>query len=117
MRKNWKRGDGSLASFLFMWLYIGKKKSKYEMYAWCLMNNHVHLLLKEGIEPISTTMKRIGVSFVWYYNGKYNTNGHLFQDRFKSEKVESDQYLLTVIRYIHQNPVKAGIVKSVDEWK
>ncbi|MRH41108.1 transposase [Aquibacillus halophilus] len=97
------------------------KKYKFQtnltVYGWCLMSNHVHLLIKEGNEDVSTTMKRIGVSFVWYYNLKYKTTGHLFQDRFRSEGVESIRYLLTVIRYIHQNPVKAGIAKQSDEWK
>ncbi len=87
------------------------------IYAWCLMSNHVHLLLKEGEEEISVTMKRIGVSFVQGYNFKYMTTGHLFQDRFKSENVEERSYLLTVIRYIHQNPVKAGMVNRVNEWR
>nr|WP_279326792.1 transposase [Bacillus litorisediminis] len=98
---------------------VAKYKTQSEMiiYAWCLMSNHVHLLVKEGNEDISVTMKRIGVSFVWYYNSKYHTNGHLFQDRFRSENVETYPYLLRVIRYIHQNPVKAGIVERVDAWK
>lgn len=94
-----------------------KRKAEMKAYAWCLMNNHLHLLLKEGNESISTTMKRIGVSFVGYYNWKYRTTGPLFQDRFKSENVETNQYLLTVVRYIHQNPVKAGIVNRVEQWK
>lgn len=94
-----------------------KRKAEMSVYAWCLMSNHIHLLLREGNEAISVTMKRIGVSFVGYYNWKYRTSGHLFQDRFKSENVENDSYLLTVVRYIHQNPVKARIVKRVDEWK
>ncbi|MCT8137640.1 transposase [Anaerobacillus sp. CMMVII] len=94
-----------------------KRKAGMDVYAWCLMNNHVHLLLKEGDESISITMKRIGVSYVRYYNWKYGTTGHLFQDRFKSENVETVRYLLVVVRYIHQNPVKAGIAKRVDEWK
>ena len=94
-----------------------KRKSEIKVYAWCLMNNHVHLLLKEGNEPISITMKRIGVSFVWYYNSKYSTTGHLFQDRFRSENVDTHKYLLTVIRYIHQNPVKAEMVNSADDWR
>ncbi|MFP5108550.1 REP-associated tyrosine transposase [Neobacillus sp. C211] len=93
-----------------------KLKTKVKIYGWCLMSNHVHLLLNEGNEDISTTMKRIGVSFVLYYNWRYGTSGHLFQDRFKSENVENDQYLLTVVRYIHQNPLKARIVKRVDDW-
>ncbi|WP_026691499.1 REP-associated tyrosine transposase [Alteribacter aurantiacus] len=94
-----------------------KRRFHLKIYAWCLMSNHVHFLIKEGNEPVSDTMKRIGVSVVKVYNFKYRTTGHLFQDRFKSEKVETDQYLLTVVRYIHQNPVKAGMVTRVDEWK
>jgi len=94
-----------------------KKKVKIKVHGWCLMGNHVHLLLEEGNEQLSTTIKRIGISFVWYYNLKYNAVGHLFQDRYKSEKVESDEYLMTVIRYIHQNPVKAGVVKKPKQWK
>jgi putative transposase len=94
-----------------------KIKSALNIYAWCLMSNHVHLLVREGNEELSLTMKRIGVSFVHYYNTKYRTNGHLFQDRFKSENVESDRYLVTVVRYIHQNPLKAGAVSRVEDWK
>ncbi|AOY77877.1 hypothetical protein [Clostridium formicaceticum] len=59
-------------------------------------------------------MEKIGVSYVWYYNWKYKTTGHLFQDRFRSEKIEKEDYLLTVIRYIHQNPLKAGTVKRIE---
>lgn len=94
-----------------------KKKCELFIYAWCLMNNHVHLLIKEGNEDISASMKRAGVSYVGYYNWKYRTTGHLFQDRFKSEVVESRKYFLTVVRYIHQNPVKAGMVNLPAEWE
>jgi putative transposase len=96
-----------------------KNKINYgiSVYAWCLMSNHVHLLIKEGHESISVTMKRIGVSYANYYNWKYRTTGHLFQDRFISEVVENKNYFLTVVRYIHQNPVKAGMVTKPDEWK
>lgn len=94
-----------------------KRKTKIKVHGWCLMNNYIHLLIEEGKEDLSITMKRIGVSFVWYYNWKYSTTGHLFQDRYRSEKVESDEYLMTVIRYIHQNPVKAGLVKMSSDWK
>ena len=73
------------------------------------MSNHIHLLLKEGEEDLGTLFKRIGASYVYWYNWKYNRTGHLFQDHFKSEPVEDDTYLLTVLRYIHQNPLKAGI--------
>ncbi|GAA0442109.1 hypothetical protein GCM10008983_18990 [Lentibacillus halophilus] len=94
-----------------------KARTAIKVYAWCLMNNHVHLLLKEGNEPLATTMKRIGVSYVRYYNWTYRTTGHLFQGRFRSENVETSTYLLTVTRYIHQNPVKAAIRTKVDKWK
>lgn len=94
-----------------------KKKSEMGVYGWCLMGNHVHLLLHEGIEELAVSMKRLGVSYAGYYNSKYKTTGHLFQDRYKSEKIESDEYLLTVIRYIHQNPKKAGMVRCNDEWR
>ncbi len=94
-----------------------KKKSELKAYGWCLMGNHVHLLIAEGKEEISATMKRIGVSFAWFYNWKYKTVGHLFQDRYKSEKIESDGHLMAVLRYIHQNPVKAGITEKPADWR
>lgn len=94
-----------------------KTQTGIRIYGWCLMNNHIHLLLQEGKEDLAITMKRIGVSYVWYYNLKYRTTGHLFQDRYRSENVESDGYLATVVRYIHQNPVKAGLVKRPSDWK
>ncbi|WP_210366227.1 transposase [Bacillus sp. REN3] len=94
-----------------------KEIAEFSLYGWCLMGNHVHLLLKEGNEDLSITMKRIGVSYASYYNLKYQTTGHLFQDRFRSENVESVRYFKTVLRYIHQNPVKAGIIERVDEWR
>lgn len=93
-----------------------KVASALEVPAWCLMGNHVHLLLREGSEPISATMKRMGVSYVRFFNQKYTTSGHLFQDRFTSEAVDNEAYLKTVVRYIHQNPVKAGLVKGAEDW-
>ena len=91
-------------------------KGDCEIYAYCLMGNHVHLLLKEGIEPLATTMKKLGSSYVYYYNWQYNRKGHLYQDRFKSEPVEDDTYFLTVLRYIHLNPIKAGIAGSLESY-
>ena len=62
-------------------------------------------------------MKRIATRFVYWYNIKYRRAGHLFQDRFKSEPIENDAYFLTVLRYIHQNPVKAGICKNIAAYE
>lgn len=93
-----------------------KTISEFEIFAYCLMGNHIHLLLKEVKEPIEQIMKRIATRFVYWYNIKYQRIGHLFQDRFKSEPVENDEYFLTVIRYIHQNPAKAGICKKTQDY-
>jgi REP element-mobilizing transposase RayT len=98
-------------------LYSYKKTIGYEIYAYCLMGNHIHLLIKQGKEDLSNTMKRIGASYVYWYNWQYGRKGHLFQDRYKSEAVEDDAYLLTVIRYIHQNPVRAGLVEEIGAYK
>jgi len=94
-----------------------KALSGYEIYAYCLMGNHFHLLLKVGKEDLELVVKRIAGSYVYWYNLKYGRCGHLFQDRYKSEVVEEDPYLLTVIRYIHQNPIKAGLCNCVSEYK
>ncbi|MCA0971430.1 transposase [Halobacillus litoralis] len=94
-----------------------KNKTSIQVFAWCLMDNHVHLVIKEDAEDISHVMKRIGVSYAGYYNRTYETTGHLFQDRFRSEEVEDPRYLMRVVRYIHQNPVKAGIVNSPDKFE
>lgn len=91
--------------------------SGYRLYAYCLMGNHIHLLLKEGQEDLGIIMRRIGASYVFWYNWKYQRCGHLFQDRFKSEGVEDEGYFLTVLRYIHQNPIKAGIVNDIGTYK
>lgn len=94
-----------------------KAVSEFQILSYCLMGNHVHLLLKIEKEPIEQVFKRICGRYVYWYNVKYQRVGHLFQDRFKSEPVEDDAYLLTVIRYIHQNPVKAGLSSSVENYK
>ncbi|MDD4753897.1 MAG: transposase [Desulfitobacteriaceae bacterium] len=94
-----------------------KEKSEYQIYAYCLMGNHVHLLLKIGKEPLEQIMRRICGSYVYWYNSKYQRIGNLFQDRFKSEPVENEAYFLILLRYIHQNPVKAGLVRDIDQYK
>jgi REP element-mobilizing transposase RayT len=94
-----------------------KDISKYDLYGYCLMDNHIHLLMRETEETISQAMKRIGSSYVYWYNMKYERCGHLFQERFKSETVESIVSFQRVLRYIHQNPLKAGLAQNVFECK
>lgn len=84
---------------------------------YCLMDNHVHVLIQEGLTSISKLMHRLGASYAHYYNARYERVGHVFQNRFKSENIENDNYLLSVIRYIHQNPVKAGIVTKSEQYQ
>ena len=100
------------------YLYEVKKISGFTLYAYCLMNNHIHLLLKEGVEPLSKIFRRLGTRYVSWFNKKYERSGHLFQDRFKSEPVETDDYFISVLIYIYQNPVRAQICsKTMDyEW-
>ncbi|MBR6380274.1 MAG: transposase [Lachnospiraceae bacterium] len=85
-----------------------RKEEGFDVIAYCLMENHFHLLIRadDGLDHI---MKRINTTYAVYSNSKYDRVGHLFQDRFMSVPVESDAALLSVIRYIHNNPAKAGI--------
>lgn len=80
--------------------------------AYCLMENHVHLLLRDTNGSTPLFMKKIGVSYAGFYNRKYERVGHLFQDRYKSEIITDDVYLLAVYRYILNNPREAGISDS-----
>lgn len=87
------------------------------IHAYCLMSNHIHLLVEERNESIGRTMKRIGVSYVSYYNKKYDRIGPLFQGRFRSEPVDDAAYFIKLMAYIHLNPVKAGLVSSPVDYK
>jgi len=82
--------------------------------AWCLMSNHVHILIHSESIP-DRLIKKIGCSYVPYFNRKYGRTGHLFQDRYKSELITDDRYLLGVVRYIHMNPEKAGFCR-MEDW-
>lgn len=94
-----------------------KSQIDFELYAYCLMNNHVHLLIgADDLPTLATIMKCLGIRFVKWYNAKYQRSGHLFQDRFRSEPVNTLPYFLTVLRYIHNNPVKAGLVRQPTEY-
>jgi REP element-mobilizing transposase RayT len=87
------------------------------VFAYCLMSNHVHLVLRSGEEPIGTVVKRLGVRYAGWFNRKYGRVGHLFQDRFKSVPVEDDAHLVTLLRYVWNNPVEAGIVELAEEYR
>jgi REP element-mobilizing transposase RayT len=90
---------------------------QYKVFAYCLMSNHIHLLLKIEDVELDLTMKRLAGSYAQWYNWKYYRKGHVFQDRFRSEPIEDDAYFLTVLRYIHQNPIKAGLASLLEEYQ
>ena len=87
-------------------------KNSGEILAWCLMGNHIHLLLRMKLSDLSEAMRIINSTYAMHFNKRHERIGHLMQGRFKSEAVDSDEYLLTVVRYIHQNPEKAKIAKT-----
>ena len=84
-------------------------KLKCKIYSYCLMSNHVHILMEDRNSKIGEMMKNITCVYAGEFNKKHGRIGHLFQDRFKSYSVESDNYLFCLIRYIHRNPEKAGL--------
>ncbi|MDI3535331.1 MAG: REP-associated tyrosine transposase [Thermosediminibacterales bacterium] len=98
-------------------LKLKKHKYGFEVYCYCLMDNHIHLLVGSEGADVSEFMKSISVSYVMYFNKKYERIGHLFQGRFKSEIVDTDKYFLQASKYIHKNPVKAGIVDLPEKYK
>jgi putative transposase len=115
-RKNIFKDDEDKTKFLDI-LFRKKEDENYFLYAYCLMDNHLHLIIKENKIDIAAIMKGIGIAYAYYFNQKYRRVGHVFQDRFKSEIVEDESYLLSVIRYVHQNPQAAGIgVMETYSW-
>lgn len=88
-----------------------------DIYAYCLMDNHVHLLLRSDKKNLELFFKSFGSRFVRCYNNKYLRSGHLFQDRFHSVPVENRAQYLTTLTYIHNNPVKAGICRFPSEYR
>ena len=87
------------------------------IYAYCLMSNHVHLLVRETSESLASVIKRIGVTYAQFFNKKYTRYGHLFQDRYRSEPVNDSAYFFTLLQYIHQNPVAAGLSTDVASYR
>lgn len=97
--------------------YKMKEKYNFILEAYCLMDNHVHLLVNDNGNDISKVVKSINISYAYYFNRTYKRVGHLFQDRFRSELIGDDNYLLSVSAYIHNNPLKAGIAEKPQEYK
>jgi REP-associated tyrosine transposase len=93
-----------------------KARKPFELYGYCLMSNHFHLLLRPTGATISRIVQSLLVSHTQRYHKQYRSGGHVWQGRFKSPVIQNDEHLLTVVRYIEANPLRARLVKRADEY-
>ena len=85
------------------------------IYAWSLMTNHAHILLRSGPKGLSAYMRRLLTGYAGYYNRRHDRHGHLFENRYKSIVCDADVYLKELVRYIHLNPLRAGLIDAIHE--
>jgi REP element-mobilizing transposase RayT len=99
--------------------YLEKAAERFALiiHTYCLMGNHYHLLIETPEPNLSMTMQWLNVSYATYFNHKQNRSGHLFQGRFKAILIDADAYLSHLSRYIHLNPVRAGIVNAPEQYR
>jgi putative transposase len=93
-----------------------RDRFRFQLIAYCLMTNHVHLAVRAGAVPLSRVMAGLQSSYTQWFNRRHARVGHLFQGRYKAFLVQEDRYLLALIRYIHLNPVAAGVVDDVSKY-
>lgn len=93
-----------------------RSESAFTLIAYCLMGNHFHFAIRSEGAPISVVMHRLLTTYVIGFNRRHEREGHLFQARFKSVLCLDDRYLIALVRYIHQNPVRAGITSTPGDW-
>ena len=89
----------------------------FRLFAWCLMDNHVHLALETGRVPLSRIMRSINTAYAGYFNLRHGRAGYLFQGRYKALLVDKESYLLELIRYILRNRIEAGLSEKVGEYR
>lgn len=118
------RGNGGQDVFLvdddryrfYLLLQEGTYRFGYRVHAFCLMSNHIHIALQVGDIPLSRCMHNLSFRYTRWINWREKRTGHLFQGRYKAVLVDGDNYLLELVRYLHLNPVRAGMVTSPDEY-
>jgi putative transposase len=93
-----------------------KRRMPFELYGYCLMSNHFHLLLRPRGATVSRILQSLLVSHTLRYHKHYRTGGHIWQGRFKSPVIQNDEHLLAVLRYIEANPLRAKIVKRAEKY-
>ena len=103
-------------SKLSLLIHEGTERYDHRILGFCFMSNHIHLVIQVAKTPLSKIIQNFTFRYTRYINKKYEKIGHLFQGRFKSILVNDTQYLLELIRYVHLNPVKAGITKIPEKY-
>jgi REP element-mobilizing transposase RayT len=101
----------------FLLLQESVERFDYRVHAFCLMTNHLHLALQVGQIPLSRIMQNVGFRYTQFINRKYQRSGHLFQGRYKALLIDGDGYLLELIRYLHLNPIRSGMVRCPEEYR
>ncbi len=94
-----------------------KQRRQFRLYAYVLMNNHLHLLIETGDIPLSKILQGLNQSYTLHFNRKYRTVGHLFQGRYKAILCDRERYLLSLLKYIHYNPVRAKIAETPSRYR
>ena len=118
------RGNAGLPIFFgdrdryrfYLILQYAVEKFGCRIHGFCLMTNHIHLVMQTADMPLSRIMQNISLRYTKWINYTQNRTGHVFQGRYKAILIDADAYLLELVRYIHLNPVRAGAVSSVDAW-
>lgn len=118
------RGNGGQPVFLreddryrfYLLLQEGTVRFAYRIHAFCLMTNHIHLALQVGDIPLQRGMQNLSFRYTRWINWREKRTGHLFQGRYKAVLVDADSYLLELVRYIHLNPVRAGVVQNPEKY-
>ncbi|MBL3600676.1 MAG: transposase [gamma proteobacterium endosymbiont of Lamellibrachia anaximandri] len=118
------RGNGGQVIFfdeadryhLYLLIQQGVERYGHRVHGFCCMTNHIHLAIQVAEEPLSRIMQNLSFRYTRWINKKQARTGHLFQGRYKSILVDADSYLLELIRYIHLNPVRAGMVEEPDDY-
>ena len=90
-------------------------RNGFQCYAWVLLGNHYHLLVRTSDKPLAAFMRRLNSVYAAYINRKYHRKGYLFQDRYKSIATQDQRYIEEIVRYIHLNPVRARVCRSLKE--
>lgn len=107
---------GDRHKFFFL-LQEGVERYKHRIHAFCLMTNHIHLLVQVGEVALSRILQNVSFRYTRYINNKRGQQGHLFQGRYKAILIDAESYLLELVRYIHNNPVRAGMVRSPRQYQ